>query len=400
MLPAVADEAAQAELRRQVVARLQEALSKFGAAGRVHIDEGRAVLESAGVTVSTEVAGLLGRWDELAPAERQRACTDVPRRSPWVWVAVGAVCAMFLAGLVLGRPWQSGTGDDSASPPVRRRADDPGSPGSSAGQLDRETRAAQVCQATVARISRGATVGPTDTEGWVVELGLLSNRAGGPMTDHPGLARFIAREPGAAVGRFVWPDAPELSRIEGPSTRVEIGRAGVHGRSARGWYGVRLTFTGRYVLAYFDESQRLAYLRTALALSTQTGATHAGLYARCARGSTHHLGAWFLGQSPTDVATSLVYFMGVFASPPHVSSAVLGADAGAPGGHGATLQALAGRTGSLDRERIATVLGAHDGMITGPRGGPAIITFPFRDGNRATRASHQLATFLGLVPAR
>jgi hypothetical protein len=145
---------------------------------------------------------------------------------------------------------------------------------------------------------------------------------------------------------------------------------------------VRLTFTGRYVLPYFREEERPAVIHAAAALAERVGATHGGLYARCEHSSSHQLGAWFLGPGPRGAAASLVYFMGVKAEVPQVR-AELSAGSRA-------LDRLGQAFEPFDRPRVGKLVGTHGGMIAGRAEGPGSITFPFRDGNRAARASLEL----------
>ncbi|MBK7582845.1 MAG: hypothetical protein IPI67_21955 [Myxococcales bacterium] len=53
-------------------------------------------------------------------------------------------------------------------------------------------------------------------------------------------------------------------------------------------------------------------------------------------------------------------------------------------------------TGRLDRTRVRTLIGEHDGMITGKDAGPTTLTFPFADANRAARASLEVARVGGV----
>ena len=407
-------EAPQAKHLRDIELHLQEVLARFGMAGQVRLQDGVATLSGAGRTVQTDASALVETWDSLSDADRHRACVDVvrsltaqrraafgtpaDRRSfPWFPVAAASLAAVVTVAYLYARPI-FGRGDAGGDTTLRRRAATTASDDSAPTTDDRESRAARVCEQTVGRVSRGATVGTTDTEGWVIELTLLGRRTTTPMDANAVLDRYVQLEPGTATGRWVWGETPELARIEGSSTRVELRSAFPASEPVGDWDGVRITWSGRYVTPYFDQSRRGQYLTVAHAMTRELNATHAGLYARCRAGVTHHLGAWFSGPGSPGAAAALVYFMGAFASPLHVPAELFGPDGG-PRRLAGVFTAVVEATAPLKRSSLATVLGAQDGLVTGPKGGPAIITFPFRDGNRATRASHQLAAFVGLAAA-
>jgi hypothetical protein len=250
----------------------------------------------------------------------------------------------------------------------------------------RRERAVRVCEDTRARVVRGAVIGATDVEGWVVELVLL--RSGSePFVPSRDLTGIVEQN------RFVWQQAPELSSISPGS--VEVAEA--TSRPARP--GVRLTFDGSYVTAYFREEERPLWVRTAGALAKQVRAAYGGLYARCAAGSAHHLGSWFLGPAPDGAAAALLYFMGTYADVPHVQRALLEPDGGAGLDRGFAFEQLVSATRRLDRSRLGVILSPHGGMIGGGPGS-TFLTFPFRDADRAARASRDLARALDIAGAQ
>ena len=61
-----------------------------------------------------------------------------------------------------------------------------------ADDRERRERASTVCAKTRSRVMRGATIGPADSEGWVVELSLLREEDGEAMLDAPELTQFFA----------------------------------------------------------------------------------------------------------------------------------------------------------------------------------------------------------------
>ena len=52
---------------------------------------------------------------------------------------------------------------------------------------------------------------------------------------------------------------------------------------------------------------------------------------------------------------------------------------------------IADKTQALDRNKVRSLIGQHDGMITGKPDGPSTLTFSFADANRAARASMELS---------
>jgi hypothetical protein len=404
-------DAGAADLQREIEARLREALARFGIAGTVRVQAHRALLSVHGLTVSTELGTLPEQWGQLSHEARVRACTDVVRRLAAQrrsmsaagagrrrrsvgWVAALTVLLALAAGYVfMVAPYLDQSGDGSQ--PVRRHLGP--APDLDAAERERQQRAWRVCSATASRVAQGASVGPTDTEGWVVETMLLGDGAKGDLRAHPALAKFVERAPGQDSGHFVWQQTPSLTQIEGPATRVTVADAGLDDPAAPRWRGVRLTFTGRYVAPYFDEQRRAEYVRVMHALVQELGATHAALYARCAQGHHHQLGSCFVGPSPAQAAAMLVYSMGLFAPVPHVSGLLRAGDAGNGAARARAFNNIIDATKPLDRTRLASIVGAQDGLITGPQDGPATITFPFRNGSLAGRASLQIARFAGLA---
>src|SRR5258706_9918280 len=173
------------EVRREIETAVAEAVTRFGAAGETRIEGTRICLIGAGPEASTDLGGLGEQWLALAPELRGRRATALaralletrrsllappprpgfamPRFVPQLVVLAVAVAALVAAWRDLAPGW-FGT-----------------RPSASAGYTDeygrqRVERAQRVCEATRSRVQRGATIGPTDSEGWVVELVLT--RAG------------------------------------------------------------------------------------------------------------------------------------------------------------------------------------------------------------------------------
>lgn len=223
------DERAASELRQ----RLTESLSRFGVAGNVSVEAGRATLHGSGPTVSADVAMLVGEWYGLSEELRQRRVNDAARRLAQERRAVtgSSVAAegmnlsrllgkvgVFLVVLLLGfgirvsfKQWAALHPDAPAVKPLIADYD--------AYERERAERAAHVCEATRSRVMRGATVGPSDVEGWVVELWALRSASKPSLVSDPVLGTFVSAGSGQTKGRIVWPNAaPSLADAVGAGT--------------------------------------------------------------------------------------------------------------------------------------------------------------------------------------
>ncbi|HKO90100.1 MAG TPA: hypothetical protein VJU61_03045, partial [Polyangiaceae bacterium] len=193
------------EIQRAVEGKLVRA----GVAGQVLIDDWKISLVGNGEPVSLPLNGLDERWTELAFEERERESTHLARslqrlrrplspvaprgrsRTFGLFVAAGLV----LAAAVIYRKVQAQLQLSEALEAARQLEQEAGDP-----DRERVQHAAQVCNATRARLSRGGTVGPADTEGWVVELALV-REAGG---EWPSPAPFLSLPAGATSGSVSW----------------------------------------------------------------------------------------------------------------------------------------------------------------------------------------------------
>jgi hypothetical protein len=260
---------------------------------------------------------------------------------------------------------------------------------------ERAVLASTACDQSRARVARGANVGPADVEGWVVELVLLRRTgSGADLASAPDLAKFIQRKPGATAGSVVWSGAKSLFDAKRFDAQVEI-RA-IPSLGSQHLNGVSLLFSGPYVAPYFTEEQRVDYFMLADALSEALKVTDGALFAHCADADAHHIGSWFLGVNPGAAVASVVYFMADFSEAPLLKPDVLGISTD-PLRHGRAFDAISSAAESLDRGAAATLIGTELGMISGRPNQPARLTFPFRDANRATRASIAAARALSLA---
>ncbi|MGE0324331.1 MAG: hypothetical protein AB7K71_41685 [Polyangiaceae bacterium] len=389
----------------EITTHVAECITRFGVAGEVRVDADCARLIGNGPNVEAPLGDLLERWAELSQEDRARRCLDTarklvaarrsslpPTRPARLLQLPGWLGPLVLFALLggvgwwwLGRPVTLEEPASSAAPAA--------SAASAAEAADSEQRAASVCQRTRSRVMRGATVGPLDVEGWVVELAL--QRADDQAFDRSKLLGdfidFAGPEP-----RVTWTQAPALSRLSGVGTHVEVSESSLSAAGIPARRSLVLTFKGTYINPYFDEKQRIQYVMFANALAQRSGSTHGALYARCSGDSNHHIGSWFLGPSPGEAVGSLIYFMGTYSTSPHVSTLAI-ADAAAP--DRATLfEGIRKAAAASSRADVGLWLGAQGGMLAGPADGPTRITFPFKDANRASRASREIARLLEIGP--
>ena len=257
---------------------------------------------------------------------------------------------------------------------------------------ERAALASAACGKSRTRVARGGSVGPADVEGWQVELVLLRRGPQLNLSQSAALAPFVQRAAGAATGKLVWAKARSLLAEDRFDAQVELRALPPLGD--KNVSGVRFVFSGPYVVPYFTEDQRADYFLLADALADAVGATDGGLFAHCAGHEAHHVGSWFLGATPGAAVGSLIYFMESYTDLPVLKPELLGTDQ-ARRGH--TFDVIDRAAASLDRSSVATLIGGEMGMVSGRRNSPARVTFPFRDGNRASRAGLEAARSLGLA---
>jgi len=387
------------EIQRAVEAKLV----RSGAAGRVLIDGGKISLLGNGEPVSLSLDGLDERWTELAFEERERESTHLARslqrlrrplspvaprgRSRTFGLLVGA--GLVLAGAVIYRKVQARLQLSAALEAARQLEQELNEP-----DRERERHAAQVCNATRARLARGGTVGPADVEGWVVELALVRQMG----ADWPTPAPFLELPEGATSGRVSWDGAPDLTRLSGHDTRVEV-RDAVWPEAGPQYRERRVTFFGSYVAPYFREREQIQLIRLGHALAEQHKATLGALYARCADGDDHHMGSWFLGTSPGTAAASLLFFMGAYAVPAQLPEEVLSSRRERPFEPEFALTNLLAAAQRLKKPELISRLGPHDGTVAGS-GDAITVAFPFVQSDRALLASRALTSLLERPPGQ
>jgi hypothetical protein len=387
------------EIQRSVEAKLV----RYGAIGKVVIDGlGQTLsLLGSGPPVTLPIGALAVRWKEIAFEERERECSHLarslirarrplspaPDRLRIPYFALLVLGGVLLAGTVLYRRVRLYLEESSAAErEAALQVTDP--------DAERRAHAAQVCTSTRVRLSHGGTVGPADTEGWVVELALV-RPAGEPAW--PPLTPFLALSEGAASGHITWAGTPELARLEGHDTRVEV-RDTLLPETSPQFRERTLTFSGAYVMPYFREREQIQLVRLAHALAESHGVNVAGLYARCAGGDEHHMGAWFVGSSPGAAAASVLFFMGAYAQPAQLPQEVLSSRSDRALEPEFALANLLAATQRLKKQDLAAVIGPQDGTVAG-LGSFHTIAFPFVESDRALLSSRSLAKLFEPDPA-
>ncbi len=396
----------QSDLER----RLGDALPRFGVAGRVEVRNGVASIQGNGPTVTADVTGILAEWFAFSEEQRARRVSEIARhlaserraRVPeraqgsfslpsWLGPAT-ALAGLVAAGAGAWTFYQGWTADRGAEKAVKAPVAD-----YDADERERAARAARVCDATRSRVLRGAAVGPSDVEGWVVEISALRDPSKPPLATDPAWGAFVAKEKATGLPRIVWPGAPSLASAAGPETTVALLESDiVDGEAPPVLRGMQLVLTGRYVLPYFHDAMRIDYVKFASALTDALGANYAAMYARCAAGTSHHIGSWFRGPSPGGALTSLLYFIGSYGDRPDLRGSVLVPDGAASIDRAFAFHNLLGVTSAIKKSRVMTLLATENGMIAGLDDQPSTISFPFRDANRAGRATLEIARALGI----
>ena len=417
----------QAALASEIRALVEGELERAGKRGALRIERDELVLSREGRETRAELRGTLAQWEHLpddlrarrvqqiagllaaeAPALAEVRAHRAPtpgaarRKEGLHWSTVFAPIAFLaltlaaiagayhflapasgLSGIPGLTPSASASGAGSARPRP-----------SSDGDHERFLFASSACAHTRTRVAQGANIGPADSEGWVVELVLLRAGAVVDLTNAPELGQFFTRSPGSRSGTVSWPAAKQLMSVQRFDAEVTLSALPPLGAGKAS--GLDLVFSGPYVTPYFTEDQRGEYFRLADALADALHASAGALFARCAHGDVHQIGSWFLGATPGNALGSLVYFMASYSDTPLLKATVLGSLAGPPQ-RDHTFDAINEAASTMDRNATATLIGRELGMISGAKDHAARLTFPFRDANRATRASQLAARALSLA---
>lgn len=395
------DEPLASDDAEDLLRRVEEALCRFAVHGRVRLEQDCLVLTTPRGPVSLPARAPIARWGSLGEVERRSLATDLAkalvkkrdseRPAPGVgakhdfpWGLLAGVLACLLlgaAGYLWFGPSEGAAAPSAAELEITRRA-------RAASPSESSSRAERVCEATKARVARGATVTIADTDGWLVDyVALRAESSERPLGD--ALAPFFGVHDWAGPARLIWPDEPELAGLSEESARVTLERTSLESSHGR-FEGVVLSFHASLIDSYFREEQRGRYYHLATALTSALGASHAGLVARCAHERGYHLGSWFFGKTDADAAASLLFLLGHHGDPPHIGLPFRRPPGGAPD-NGFALSNIERATQEFDRKTLSVALGPTQGMAMGRSGESVVLTFAFRDGSAAARASRHLS---------
>ena len=389
-----------------VIGAVRDALSGFGLAGTVALEGKMLTLRGNGVPTSIDAGPAAEQWPLLPVDMQRRKALDLARRLaeahrtaqrarpggdgagesslPWALagkalLGIGAAAAL----VVGGRAYLASRSKEALPPPV---------PVETPEQQSR--RLATACRAVRERVYSGASIGPFDTTGWVVELWLASRPApvrgasstrvdaGAPASKPISMASMA----GAVETGHLAPGLEDtLARLTDGTLALD--EAAVPATSP-GWTGVTLRFGGGYSRAFFEPEPRARFLALADRLFESSGADLGALYARCADSPVHDVGAWFRGRDPGAAATALLHGMSLFAERPQINRAALGASEL----DGLRASATAAK---LDAPTLKGLIGEHGGsLVAAP--GAVTLAFPLGGPVRAVRASHAVAVKLGI----
>jgi len=380
----------QERLKRRILEDIQRQLAQLLAdkriGGRLELSDTSATLRGDGQTRHVSLGDLPAIWHQLAPAQRVQRLAPLAdalvgsHAPPFQRGAAGTVLAVLaLVALTagLGLAVLRGLADRKARDLAAQQALQP---------VQDADRSQRVCEATRSRVMRGGTAGPTDYEGWVVELSLVA-----PQQQEPDLSAFFAPL-GEGFG-LVWPQAPEVLR------KAEPGTISLIEHRSGDLLERRYVLSGGFAKTYFDEIGRLAWVRLASAAFVDSSARFGALYARCEHQTSHHIGSWFGGANVADSAAALLHFAGVFSETAVYTKRYLPAkDVGRP--ELTLLDAFAKRASDLDRTQLAMWLSEDAGTVAGKDGERITMGFPFKDSNRASRASLRIARRLEIANTR
>jgi serine/threonine-protein kinase len=385
-----------------MLSAVREVLSGFGLAGRIALEGPLLTYRGAGPATSIDAGTAAEQWPLLPPDLQRRKALELARRMaeahrlaqrgtsrlvgaggesliPWAALGKAAGAAALFGALAFGaRAYVQSRHEVPLSTVVPAET-----PAQEKHRLD------TACRAVRERIYSGATIGPFDTTGWVVELWLASRPGPLPGADAgapPSLP--VTRESlsqAIASGR-VSPrlDEPLAALADGTLTLTD----GAIPATSAAWTGVTLRFGGAYSRAFFVPEQRARFLAVADRLFESSGADLGALHAGCSGGAVHDVGAWFRGRDPAGAATALLWGVGMFAERPQIDRGALG---------GAEIDGLraAATTAKLDASMLKAVVGVQGGSLTAAPGS-VTLAFPVGGPVRAIGASRAVASQLGI----
>lgn len=382
----------QERLKRRILEDIQRQLAALlaerGIEGQLSLTHQHAILSVGASSRRAALSQLPSRWRQLTPNQRReqlrplveilvqaRAHRVRPWQAPVALLSIAAV-TLVLGGAIVRDILQ--TSGDSAGPDAL-----------ALDEKARSEREQRLCEATRSRVMRGGTAGPADAAGWLVELTLLDE-----LTADAG--------PAPSLDPFFVGVSPQMKAVA-PGSDVlgdaTNGRVELHERVDQRLRERRFVLHGDYVRAYFDESGRRAWVALANSLFEHTGATYGALVARCSHQSSHHVGSWFAGGSASAAVAALLHFAGVFSETPVFAKPYLPASRTARP-ELSLLGLFEKKTQDLDRTQLAMWLSRDQGTVSGREGQSIVIRFPYRDSNRASRASLRVARRLEIASTR
>jgi hypothetical protein len=401
--------------REEIARAIEVELGRCGHPGKIRIDADMVYLHHGEVNLNYPLGSWASSWPRIDDQARQKHVSALarrisqsrnlgPTRSPRIPIVVDPRLLAVAVVLIISGIYYLVFSQEHEAPEGRtakRRGSFEGSATKesvAASGTDPAHRTERVCAATMTRVFRGGSVTIADVDGWIVEIALMGAR-GKPTEWQPEILQKYLEAPNDPKGsRFIWKEEPGLAPLDTSDTLVKARHVDVSDGSESRWSLV-LSFGGTLVDPYFQEASRNKYYHIAHSLSDDLNAELGALYASCQGNPTHALGSWFRGRDAAGAATSLMYFMGMYASPSHIGPAQYLT----PGSDGATkhetaLFNIGKNSASVNRKALSGVVGEEGGMAFGAVNSPVTITFPFRDGNRASRASRTLARLTGLSP--
>ena len=390
--------------KHELLKAVELSLARFALAGSVHFEGMDLVFESQQGRVQLNAKFEVARWERQDADARDRAAADLARklaqraptsRSPRTGrhlhvdaSTLGLACAAF--GLIALLVYLS------QLPPEVSKTDGAPVPGSEPSAAAPPTGGSEkFCEAVRGRVFRGGSIGLADAEGWVVEIAMLGEPGEQLLENEHALAPFFEPERNGFAA-YRWKEEPDLALTKGSEPKVEVREFSLAG-SPSASEGVRFTFSGSFVESYFDEEHRSRFYHLAHELSESLGPSYAAVYARCTHDDIHTLGSWFRGKDGSGAATSLLFFLGTYARPRHIDPLYYRNVGSGEIDPFFALHSIARATAHLDRAALSTLVGSEGGMAVGGKGQPVIITFPFQDGNRASRVSRTIARVTSLT---
>ncbi len=397
--------------RAELGTRTTEILGRFGVAGRVEVEGQLVWLIGHGPTVEVGLPELATTSAAQAPEElqklaerlarelasaRRRAMAKSESSADWIGtlkllppvliviLGIGLAIRYLLPTSTPGPPLAA-----SGSARPSRRALEPQDPNS-----ERHARESQSCLDAVARIQRGGSITALDSDGWVVELSLISED---PDLDPSAalLKSYFEARSNDIERTQIWSGAPSLSKVDASVAAVLVSKEPLAAAAPMTASGIKITWRGQYASQYFKETERREFIALADSLYRDSNSRYGALYARCAQGAARYLGSWFRGPTVGGAVWSLVAELDVFADVPQLPGIKPG---DGPEQWAAPLSRFALLTHSVSRKQAALLLANSAGGVSERPGKHATLEFPFAQGMRANAASEKF--IIALAPKR